>query len=366
MYIDIFSSGKKSCLSDENNRRNTDIGIQGKKINFNEEISNLNLIQNKNNSNIYKTALKEENKCSFFLSPKKPTFTDPAPNPPLHTPPPILLQNKLNLAPNGNNIIDSSKENKNINYILKNNKKITCTCTRTQCQKKYCACFSHGIPCQGCDCKGCLNTSYEIGNNNIYQNNEIVYDIQKEEMNNNSGIRYQENNKLQSQRPVCNCTKSRCLKKYCECFKMNISCGSMCRCMDCDNKNNINNNENINNINIVNNNNFNGENENQNQTDYLINNDKIKFLNQSYDIYAFGVFIHNNKLIAQVRFVDLNNDKININTTPKLTNKKRNRNKNENSNLKTCPTTNSPFRKKRRGHTQVNSNVKNKKLVMNC
>ncbi len=233
-------------------------------------------------------------------------------------------------------------------------------------QKKYCACFSHGIPCQGCDCKGCLNTSYEIGNNNIYQNNEIVYDIQNEEMNNNSGIRYQENNKLQSQRPVCNCTKSRCLKKYCECFKMNISCGSMCRCMDCDNKNNINNNENINNINIVNNNNFNGENENQNQTDYLINNDKIKFLNQSYDIYAFSVFIHNNKLIVQVRFVDLNNDKININTTPKLTNKKRNRNKNENSNLKTCPTTNSPFRKKRRGHTQVNSNVKNKKLVMNC
>ncbi len=132
------------------------------------------------------------------------------------------------------------------------------------------------------------------------------------------------------------------------------------------NKNNINNNENINNINIVNNNNFIGENENQNQTDYLINNDKIKFLNQSYDIYAFGVFIHNNKLIVQVRFVDLNNDKININTTPKLTNKKRNRNKNENSNLKTCPTTNSPFRKKRRGHTQVNSNVKNKKLVMNC
>ena len=326
-----------------------DINIQGKKINFNEEISNLNLIQNKNNSNIYKTALKEENKCSFFLSPKKPSLIDPVPNPPIPTSSMELINNKLNLAPNANKVLDNIKENKNTNnYILKNNKKINCTCTRTQCQKKYCACFSHGISCQGCDCKGCLNTSKDNINNNLYQNNEI-YDIKNEETNNN-GLRYQENTGKIQQAAVCNCTKSRCVKKYCECFKINVSCGSMCRCMDCDNKNNImNNNNNINNI--INNNNENINDEEDNQIDYEINIEKIKYLCQLYDIHAFGVFIHNKKLIIQERFVDMNSEKININinTTPKLTNKKRNRNKNENSVLKTCPTTNTPARKKRRG-----------------
>ena len=179
---------------------------------------------------------------------------------------------------------------------------------------------------------------------------------------------------MQQQTAVCNCTKSRCVKKYCECFKMNISCGSLCRCMECENKNNINNinnDENIN-INILNNdnnlNNFEEENQNQNinQIDYQMNLEKIKYLCQSYNINAFGVFIRNKKLIIEARFVDLNSEIINLNKTPKLTNKKRNRNKNnENSNLKTCPTTNSPFRNKRRGHSQVNTNIKNKKLIMN-
>ena len=44
--------------------------------------------------------------------------------------------------------------------------------------------------------------------------------------------------------------------------------------------------------------------------------------------------------------------------------KKRTRAKNENSNLKTCPTTVGSSRRKKRGYSQVNSNVKSKKLVM--
>ena len=32
---------------------------------------------------------------------------------------------------------------------------------------------------------------------------------------------------------VCNCTKSKCMKKYCECYKMGFDCGNLCRCIDC-------------------------------------------------------------------------------------------------------------------------------------
>lgn len=40
----------------------------------------------------------------------------------------------------------------------------------------------------------------------------------------------------------CNCYKSNCRKKYCECFKAGVSCNSNCRCIDCFN---IFNNEDI-------------------------------------------------------------------------------------------------------------------------
>lgn len=37
----------------------------------------------------------------------------------------------------------------------------------------------------------------------------------------------------------CNCFKSNCRKKYCECFKAGKSCHSSCRCMDCENLFNV-------------------------------------------------------------------------------------------------------------------------------
>jgi hypothetical protein len=33
----------------------------------------------------------------------------------------------------------------------------------------------------------------------------------------------------------CHCKKSRCLKKYCECFEGAVYCGPNCKCLDCQN-----------------------------------------------------------------------------------------------------------------------------------
>ena len=33
----------------------------------------------------------------------------------------------------------------------------------------------------------------------------------------------------------CNCKKSFCLKKYCECFQAAIFCSETCKCVDCKN-----------------------------------------------------------------------------------------------------------------------------------
>ena len=33
----------------------------------------------------------------------------------------------------------------------------------------------------------------------------------------------------------CNCKKSQCLKKYCECFEGSVFCGGNCKCKSCEN-----------------------------------------------------------------------------------------------------------------------------------
>lgn len=71
---------------------------------------------------------------------------------------------------------------------------------------------------------------------------------------------------------ICTCSKSSCNKKYCECYKAGVRCNNKCRCLNCQNKSedNINNyNENINNINS---NKTNIMNTNKNNGSFIANN----------------------------------------------------------------------------------------------
>jgi len=42
-------------------------------------------------------------------------------------------------------------------------------------------------------------------------------------------------NEIKPKKQGCNCSKSKCLKMYCECFKNDIVCGPHCNCTDCKN-----------------------------------------------------------------------------------------------------------------------------------
>ena len=49
-----------------------------------------------------------------------------------------------------------------------------------------------------------------------------------------SDIKESENNNITSEKLCCNCTKTKCVKKYCECYSNNRFCRN-CHCVDCMN-----------------------------------------------------------------------------------------------------------------------------------
>ena len=299
---------------------------------------------------------------------------------------------------NNNNLIDLSNKNKIMkeeendnNFQLMKNKSVInvrqnniinkgkCICTKTGCKKKYCSCYAQGIYCDGCDCKNCENLP-PYAKNDIQEQVDISINYENLHMSNNP----------KTQRVICNCTKSNCMKKYCECYKQGLDCNSSCRCRDCENNhgNNINsinenynslkNNLNLKNENINSNNNADGQ-------DYLsILPDPFRYQNNidynnpiNYQPEAFGICIKKGKLkekernivLEIVQEINLNHidNKYSVNNefikSPTFTGRKKNRAKSDNSNMRTCPTSKSS--RKRNGISNVNKNIQKKKLQLN-
>jgi Tesmin/TSO1-like CXC domain, cysteine-rich domain len=100
-------------------------------------------------------------------------------------------------------------------------KSIVCKCRKTFCLKLYCDCFANGEYCLGCGCMECKNLPE-------YENERRESISQIMERNPDAFRRTH-----QVTTKACNCKKSGCKKKYCECYTSGVGCNSSCKCEGC-------------------------------------------------------------------------------------------------------------------------------------
>ncbi|KAM0846222.1 hypothetical protein ACQ4PT_055817 [Festuca glaucescens] len=119
-----------------------------------------------------------------------------------------------------------------------------CSCKKSKCLKLYCECFAAGVYCsEPCSCQGCLNkpiheeivlsTRKQIEFRNplafapkVIRLSDVGQETQEDPNNTPASARHKRG---------CNCKKSSCLKKYCECYQGGVGCSTNCRCETCKN-----------------------------------------------------------------------------------------------------------------------------------
>ncbi|CAI0465843.1 unnamed protein product [Linum tenue] len=111
-------------------------------------------------------------------------------------------------------------------------------------KKSYCECFAAGVYCiEPCSCQDCFNkpihedtvlsTRKQIESRNplafapkVIRTSEPGHEIGDESTKTPASARHKRG---------CNCKKSSCLKKYCECYQGGVGCSINCRCEGCKN-----------------------------------------------------------------------------------------------------------------------------------
>ncbi|EME26815.1 Protein tesmin/TSO1-like CXC 6 [Galdieria sulphuraria] len=119
-----------------------------------------------------------------------------------------------------------------------------CNCKRSQCLKLYCECFASGSYCTSkCKCNGCKNNGdnanhVKTARERTLERNPRAFSPKISE---STAAVTEEGQVLRvaAHHRGCNCKRSNCRKKYCECFQAGVPCGDNCKCVDCKNQSSL-------------------------------------------------------------------------------------------------------------------------------
>ena len=123
----------------------------------------------------------------------------------------------------------------NTNLERRRRKSIHCNCRNTKCVKLYCECFRNDLFCgQQCKCSGC-------GNNHRDFDDRVRSGKGQLSRKGSCAVPEEKAGDPNPQAPTasafngCNCKKSKCQKKYCDCFSNGLACSEKCKCLGCVN-----------------------------------------------------------------------------------------------------------------------------------
>ncbi|KAL7570958.1 hypothetical protein ACA910_002586 [Epithemia clementina (nom. ined.)] len=171
--------------------------------------------------------------------PIMPYPTPPIPHP-HHTEPPPHLGSTSSTR----NSLGKAKRNKQRATAK------SCNCVKSRCLKLYCDCFNSGVKCgQDCGCESCLNDDKPGAQVLREQAQQLkakakdstecstspTVDMPIATTRQSPAAATRPKKEKTSKLTKCTCTKTRCLKAYCECFAACAPCEKHCHCNGCEN-----------------------------------------------------------------------------------------------------------------------------------